>query len=112
MIGKTIGVAALCLLAGACASVGAPQARGAATDVPGHFLVRTADGGTRPVDPDPACESPLVDPRDNSELILQRAEAGLGDYSPALPRYGLAKDELLRVDCSTGVAVGRYGGPT
>lgn len=95
---------ALCL--GACAS--APQLRGDASDTPDHFQVLdAATGNTRAVDPDPACESPLVDPRDGAKLVLARSSNGLGDYEPESAKYGLSRYELLRVDCATGVAQGR-----
>ena len=83
----------LCL--GACAST--PQLRGPATDTPERFEVN----------PDAACENPLVDPRDGMKLVLVRSSEGLGDYEVEAPRYGLSRYELLRVDCATGVAQGR-----
>ena len=83
----------LCLAA--CAST--PQLRGPATDTPERFEVN----------PDAACENPLVDPRDGVKLTLVRSSGGVGDYEVEVPRYGLSRYELLRVDCATGVAVGR-----
>ena len=85
----------LVLSLGACAST--PQLRGPATDTPERFEVN----------PDAACENPLVDPRDGMKLVLVRSGDGLGDYETEAPRYGLSRYELLRVDCATGVAVGR-----
>lgn len=83
----------LCL--GACAT--APRLLGPATDTPERFEVN----------PDSACENPLVDPRDGTKLTLFRSSEGLGDYEPEAPKYGLSRYELLRVDCATGVTVGR-----
>ena len=98
----------LCLLAGACGSVGTPRLLGAATDTPERFeVLDVASGNAHPVPADASCENPLVDPRDGMRLTLVRAADGLGDYVPAAPRYGLSRYELLRVDCATGVAVGR-----
>jgi hypothetical protein len=95
---------ALCL--GACAST--PQFRCAATDTPDRFLVLdAATGAQRDVNPDAACESPLIDPRDGTKLVMVRADKGVGDYELDAPHYGLSRYELLRVDCATGVAQGR-----
>jgi hypothetical protein len=102
---------AFCLLATACASTGAPQVRGEASDTPESFQVLdAASGAMHPLNPDSACESPLVDPRDHTRLTLERARDGFGDYSVAAPKYGLSRYERLRVDCSTGAPVGRVSG--
>ena len=99
---------AACLALAACASSGWPRLLGEATDVPDRFeVLDAASGNARPMDPAPACENPLVDPRDGLRLTLIRAADGFGDYEPEAARYGMARHELLRVDCSTGAAVGR-----
>ena len=99
-------VAPLFLCLGACAS--GPQMRGPAVDTPERFdVLDAATGSARPMNPDSACENPLVDPRDGMRLTLVRASEGVGDYEVEAPRYGLSRYELLRVDCLTGVALGR-----
>jgi hypothetical protein len=111
MTKKLSGALLPCLLAAACASAGAPQMRGEAVDTPANFQVLdVASGASHPVAPDGACENPLVDPRDGTRLTLERASGGLGDYSVAAPKYGLAAGERLRVDCRTGAPVGRVSG--
>jgi hypothetical protein len=103
-------LAALGGLACSCSTgVGTREMRGDATDVPARFQVLdAASGARRDVGPGPACANPLVDPRDGTELRLDRSGDGQGDYAVASPaRYGLAADELLRVDCRTGAPLGK-----
>ena len=105
---KSIVPFGLVLLAVGCASTGTPRMLGPATDTPERFqFLEVKTGAALPVPPDAACENPLLDPRDGVQLVLVRASDGLGDYEPSAPRYGLSRYELLRVDCSTGVATGR-----
>ena len=106
---STKSLAALSLVVlGLAACASAPRLRGAATDTPDRFqFLDAATGEKRVVDPGPACESPLADPRDGTQLVLVRSSEGLGDYEVGVPKYGLSRYELLRVDCATGVAVGR-----
>jgi len=105
---KSLFTVGACLLLCACAIDGTPRERGEAVDVPERFQVLdAASNAPRAMDPGPACENPLIDPRDGTRLTLVRASGGLGDYEPAAARYGLAADELLRVDCVTGAPVGR-----
>jgi hypothetical protein len=102
--GRYLAPLLLCL--GACAS--APQVRGPAVDTPDRFdVLDAATGRARPMNPDSACENPLVDPRDGMRLTLVRSSEGVGDYEVEAPRYGLSRYELLRVDCATGIALGR-----
>ena len=54
-----------------------------------------------------ACQNPLIDPRDGGRLRLIRSQGGRGDYEVPAGRYGLAGDELLRIDCATLRAMGR-----
>ena len=103
-------LATLGALACACSTgTGPRQVRGDATDAPARFQVLdVASGSCRDVGPGPDCASPLVDPRDGTELRLERSSGGQGDYSAAAPaRYGLAGDELLRVDCRNGAPLGK-----
>ena len=103
---KTFLALGLGLLAAACSST--PRLLGPASDTPERFdVLDLASGNTHPMPADAACENPLVDPRDGMRLTLVRAAEGLGDYETPGPRYGLSRYELLRVDCATGVAVGR-----
>lgn len=95
------------LLLPGCSSM-PPRLQGQAIDAPTAFqVVDLRTGATRPVAPDASCESPLTDPRNGTRLTLARSRDGFGDYQPDSPRYGLARNELLRVDCRTGAAVGR-----
>jgi hypothetical protein len=89
--------------------MGTREVSGAATDAPERFQVLdVASGNRRDAGPGPDCASPLVDPRDGTELRMERASGGEGDYSVATPaRYGLAADELLRVDCRNGAPLGK-----
>ena len=69
------------------------------------FLVGAATGAAS--EPSgTACRSPLTDPRDGTRLTLVRSNAGLGDYQPDNQRYGLAANQLLRINCSDGRPVG------
>ena len=104
---------ALLLLVGlvlvACAADGPENIRGeglhAAVDLPDHFLISTDAGTVEPTD-DGSCHSPLVDPRTGTNLTMVRSANGMGDYSVPAGQYGLRENELLRITCATGVAVG------
>ncbi len=52
------------------------------------------------------CLTTIVDPRDNTSLQLVRKVSGLGDYRAPAGKYGVGETELLRVDCTTTLAVG------
>jgi hypothetical protein len=52
------------------------------------------------------CQSPMVDPRDGTQVVFVRSQISVGDYSVPSGRYGVAEDELLRIECNTGNAVG------
>ncbi len=52
------------------------------------------------------CRSPAIDPRDDARLPLVRSRDGRGDYEVAGGRYGARPDELLRISCATGRAIG------
>jgi hypothetical protein len=98
----------LVALAG-CASGGESigNADRAATDLPDHFLVGTFMG---PETTEPStgegCRNPMVDPRDDTRLMLTRSSGGRGDYAVPAGRYGVAANELLRLDCASGVPIG------
>lgn len=95
----------LALLAG-CASTEAWTARElrSAEDTPQSFV--TEDGTS----PEQGCRTPLLDPRDMTQLRLMRSTAVgstyRGDYEVPPGRYGVGQSELLRVDCATGVPLG------
>ena len=97
-----------CFLLGACASTSWPTESDSSvvTDTPDHFLVVGAATGAASEPSGTACRSPLTDPRDGTRLTLVRSNAGLGDYQPDNPRYGLAANQLLRINCSDGRPVG------
>ena len=103
----SIGVLASLALA-ACASTGWPSAAdpSVVSGTPDHFLVVDVATGATSAPTGPACRNPLADPRDGTRLTLVRSQAGFGDYRTDTPRYGLAGDQLLRIDCSNGRPVG------
>ncbi len=75
------------------------------TDLPDHFLVVTQFGTTEP-DTTGNCHSPMIDPRDETSLILFRSDKGRGDYAVANGRYGVGPTEFLRIECATGCPLG------
>ena len=79
-------------------------------DVPAAFLVGSPTGGplTAPT-PDLACRNPMVDPRDGARLVLDRSADGQGDYRVPEGRYGVPAGGWLRLDCTTGRALGVVG---
>ena len=105
---STVPAFALCAVA-ACASglgIFPPDSVARPTRaVPDQFAPATAvaSGGANA----PACLSPLTDPRDGTSLRLVRSQGGTrGDYEVPAGKYGMAADELLRVDCTTNRAIG------
>ena len=107
--GHVVSVVLLPVIAAACVSTGTftpnPANLRMAQDAPPQFV--TEDGGPPPED---SCRSPLIDPRDQTRLRLVRSGAvgatQQGDYEVPEGRYGVRTGELLRVDCSTGQALG------
>ena len=110
-------MAALLLSGGACAvSSGALYPAGAPTraapNTPDHFMVGGMEPGSPLSEPqsDRACRNPMVDPRDGTRLTLKQSQPGsaghIGDYEVPEGRYGVGRGELLRLNCSTGVAMG------
>jgi hypothetical protein len=53
-----------------------------------------------------ACLSPMTDPRDGTVLRLVWSSGGVGEYEVPKGRYGVGADEVLRVDCASGKAIG------
>ena len=89
-----------------CASSGGPSAAlVSATDTPVAFLVEE-NGALRPPRAGEGCRNPLVDPRTDLRLVLERSEGGHGDYSVPEGRYEVGAGQLLRIDCATGKALG------
>lgn len=102
---QTAAILGSLLLAG-CASF-PPVISHPARDAPARFdVLDPTTGGARANDPAPSCESPLVDPRNGTALTLIRSTDGHGDYLPARPGYGLAGNELLRIDYTSGAPMG------
>jgi hypothetical protein len=54
----------------------------------------------------PGCTSPFRDPRDGTLLRMERAISPRADYAVPSGHYGVGPDELLRLDCNTGTAIG------
>lgn len=52
------------------------------------------------------CTSPFRDPRDGTLLRMERAISPRADYAVPAGHYGIGPDELLRLDCNTGIAIG------
>ena len=55
---------------------------------------------------DDSCKSPMIDPRDGTELIMVSSQNGVGLYQVAEMKYGLSKGECLKLNCSTGKVLG------
>jgi len=77
--------------------------------VPDRF-VPEGTAGTRIPEPtgEISCKNPMIDPRTGLRLTLVRSNAGQGDYDVPSGKYGVAADEVLRIDCATGRAVGIF----
>jgi hypothetical protein len=75
-----------------------------AQDTPVRFV--TAEDGV----PESGCRMAVYDPRDRTELRLARStQFGTtyhGDYEVPAGRYGVQRNELLRLDCATGEVIG------
>lgn len=75
-----------------------------AEDTPPAFV--TEDG----VAPVQTCNATVIDPRDQTRLRLMRSAviggSYRGDYDVPSGKYGVRRDELLRVDCATGEPLG------
>ena len=55
---------------------------------------------------DDSCKSPLIDPQDNTRIIMFRSWSGYADYKVPEGKYGVRQGELLRVNCETGEVLG------
>lgn len=99
-------LASLSLVACASASWPTQVNSSAISDTPDRFLVADLTSEATSEPSGPACRSPLTDPRDGTRLTLVRSKAGFGDYHLDSPRYGLTGNQLLRINCSSGEAVG------
>ena len=54
-----------------------------------------------------SCKNPMIDPRNGLSLTMVRStSAGFADYEVPNQRYGVSKEELLRLNCATGEVVG------
>jgi hypothetical protein len=109
-------LAVLVLALAGCASTSGKDMSGpvvgAALDAPDHFMVaRSGIGKFEEPKADGACRNPMVDPRNKTELLLRRSAGGKGDYGVDLGvygggKYGMTTQQLLRIDCATGKAIG------
>jgi hypothetical protein len=79
-----------------------------AEDVPNHFEPRNPDDRILPADTlaGSGCLSPLVDPRDGTEIGFLRSSQGTADYAVPGLMYGVRAGELLRLECNTGKVLG------
>lgn len=79
-----------------------------ATEVPERFepvdpAARLAAGDTIS---GAGCRSPMVDPRDGTQIRFIRSVGARGDYEVPNGRYGTGTAGVLRLDCNTGRAIG------
>lgn len=108
-IRHSVPVLLLSLMAAACASTSTfpinAGALRAAQDLPVHFVTDDGEAGV-----ENGRRSPLVDPRDQTRIRLLRSIAvgssHQGDYEVPEGRYGVGRGEALRIECSTGQALG------
>jgi hypothetical protein len=79
-----------------------------AEDVPNHFEPKNPDFRIMPADTiaGSGCLSPMVDPRDGTEIGFLRSDKGEGDYAVPGRMYAVGTGELLRLDCNTGKVIG------
>jgi hypothetical protein len=78
-----------------------------ASDVPARFEPRDAAMRLVPGDTlaGPGCLSPMVDPRDRTEIRFISSK-WYGDYEVPSGRYGARPGEVLRLECNTGRVIG------
>jgi hypothetical protein len=72
-----------------------------ATDCPDSFVAEGQSGAATE-----GAFSPMLDPRDGTELLLVRSDRGWGDYAVPAGRYGVRKGELLRLSAPGGQVIG------
>ena len=89
-------------------SSGGGGVRRPAEDVPNHFEPKNPNARMMPADTiaGSGCLSPMVDPRDGSEIGILRSEEGYADYAVPGRMYGVGSGELLRLECNTGKVLG------
>jgi hypothetical protein len=89
---------------------------GVPLNLPDHFMV-AASGFGKATEPKPSegCRNPMVDPKDKTLLGLRRSANEVGDYVVLAgqdggiasgEKYGVTSQQLLRIDCATGKALG------
>lgn len=108
-------LAVLALSLAGCASTSRDMSGpvvGVPLDTPDQFMVaRSGIGKAEEPKADGVCRNPMVDPRDKTELLLRRSAGGKGDYGVDAGvfgggKYGMTTQQLLRIDCATGKAIG------
>jgi hypothetical protein len=73
-----------------------------ASDCPKQFVAKGAENTVN----SGAARSPMVDPRNGTEIILVRSDRGWGDYEVPAGLYGVKPGELLRLEVATGRVIG------
>ena len=78
-----------------------------ASGAPARFEPRDASLRVSPGDTlaGPGCLSPMLDPRDGSEVRFLFSTS-YGEYELPVGRYGARPGELLRLECNTGRVIG------
>ena len=99
------------VLASSSCSIGLSSGTGvvrSAEDVPNHFEPKNPDARIMPADTiaGPGCLSPMVDPRDGTEIGFLRSAQDYADYAVPGRMYGVGTGELLRLECNTGRVLG------
>ena len=79
-----------------------------AEDVPNRFEPKNPDARLMPADTiaGSGCLSPMVDPRDGTEIGFLRSDKEYADYAVPGRMYGVGTRELLRLECNTGKVLG------
>ena len=79
-----------------------------AEDVPNHFEPKNSNARIMPADTiaGSGCLSPMVDPRDGTEIGFLRSDQENADYAVPGRMYGVGTGELLRLECNTGRVLG------
>jgi hypothetical protein len=79
-----------------------------AEDVPNRFEPKNPMARIMPADTiaGTGCLSPMVDPRDGTEVGFLRSDEGYADYAVPGRLYGVGAGELLRLECNTGKVLG------
>lgn len=109
---RSIGLTLTALLA-ACSTGGSGSTRTVLeapppVTAPPRFAPTSAADVIAPADTlsGSGCLNPMVDPVTGIQVILVRAESGLGDYEAPSGSYGLHDGQLLRLECNTGRVLG------